>query len=486
MVSREIESYRQVTNVVPDTTAGSLIGAVGKIGSAIIEANQEAKITENFSRAQLELNKMNMQYQTEYESNPLAGMDKLKESRKALFDTLGGEISPFFRGKWDVATRELGMKNDANYELWAYSQARKNTVKSINQSIANNMLQAQQAGAAFAHSNEEGIGGIADFAMSKSRLAQFGDKHLGAEQTTALLEGYDKDYMKSFLSGVAETSTAKAAALLKDPSVDARLSLDDKADFISIIQKTQKKQELVKTFQQAEGAGSAIDIVNSDMDYMSKRLEIDKMEMTGMITSDSAAKSRRVLSSQKDVDAVTSSDDMADIITQIYDLNAIADTNQADYMTGIQNVRENILDMQARGKINSGDVNKLNNQIKTLTAAKMSDATQKVGMEFYDANQQFVQLPPEYRGKATRELFYKSHGQEFTPEQYKGEARKIIDRINSERRARTVKTLQTLSGSDDEFLKSIGKTMDDVRETAKNRGMTEREVIDRIKAKVGK
>lgn len=219
MVSREIESYRQVTNVVPDTTAGSLIGAVGKIGSAIIEANQEAKITENFSRAQLELNKLNMSYQQEYENNPLAGMDKLKESRKALFDTLGGEISPFFRGKWDVATRELGMKNDATVEAWAYKQARQNTVKSINQSIKNNIGQAYLNGQSYGNGGTTELDAMLDFGLTKRKLAQFGDKHIGAEETTNILENYDEDNLKSFLSGVSETNPLQALRLMDDPLV---------------------------------------------------------------------------------------------------------------------------------------------------------------------------------------------------------------------------------------------------------------------------
>jgi hypothetical protein len=217
--------------------------------------------------------------------------------------------------------------------------------------------------------------------------------------------------------------------------------------------------------------------------YYDKRLEIDKLEFSGAVSSDTAAQARRVLTSQKELDAVTSTPVIAEIVTSIYDLNAVADTNAAEYLEGVKNIQNRILEEQALGNISATDVTKLNNQMKTLTSAKMADATKAVGYDFYDANEKFTKLPPEYRGTATRQLFYDTVGQELTPEQYTTKANKIIDDINVKRRADAMKVVNRVTSDDNQFLKSKGYTNADVAETARKYGITEAEVIKRLRSK---
>lgn len=484
MANRETEIYRTSVQQVARNPSG-VQEALATVGQKLIAEGQEAKITENFSKAQLDIHKLNQEYQISNESNPFAGMEDLKQKRDDIFASYGEEISPFFRKGWQDSTRSLAVKDDMTMEAWAYSQTKKNTVTSINTSIKNNMSQATLDGQNFGNSDQDEVGTLLNYAESKKQLAGFGDKHLGAMETTKILEGYDKDYLKSFVAGVAHSNPKKAAALLEKDEFKKSLTPDDISEFENVIKKQMKTNNLQSLFKQMEAEDGLTDLVTSqEGSYYEKRLQVDQMEFSGAVSQSAAAKARRVLTSQQSVDAMTSSDDMAEIITQIYDLNAIQDTNSSDYLTGVQNVREDILKRQGEGKLRSDDAQKLNAQLRTLTAQKVSDATQNVAMGFYDSNKKFSSLPPQYRGQATRQLFYKTAGQEnLSKENYNAYANQIVDQIRKDIRADVVKRLDKLDMTDDDFMKSINATMQDVQDTAKKYGITEKEVIQKMRAK---
>lgn len=225
MSRRNIESQRtSIQQVAPQegildqSTMGAGIAAIGQ---DIIRTGQEAKITENFSKAQIDLNRLNTQYQIDYEHDPFNkdGLSKLRTEREKIFQTYGSEISPFFKRPWEQSTRELTLKDDAETEIWGYAQTKKNTIRSINKTIKNNMSQATVDGQNFGNSDTDELGSILNYAASKKNLMGFGDKRLGAGTTTELLEGYDDDYLKSFVGGVSETNPLKALRLLEKDEV---------------------------------------------------------------------------------------------------------------------------------------------------------------------------------------------------------------------------------------------------------------------------
>lgn len=218
-MAREIETYRSVTNVTPDISKEITMGSIAERGQQIIAAGQEAKITENFSKAQLELNTMSHEIQRQYENDPMAGREAFKTAQDDVLNRYGEEISPFFRGVWQKNARDLGTRSEVQMEGWAYTQTKKNTVRSINNSIKLNMSQATLDGQNFGNSEEEGIGSMLNYSESKKQLAGFGDKNIGAGATTDLLESYDEDYLKSFMSGVAETNPIKALRMMDDDKV---------------------------------------------------------------------------------------------------------------------------------------------------------------------------------------------------------------------------------------------------------------------------
>lgn len=218
MANREIENYRSSVQQI-QSNPNQVAQTFATIGQKLIAEGQEAKITENFSKAQLDLQRVNQEYQIANEKNPFGGMEDLKVKRDEIFAKYGEEISPFFRKGWQDSTRSLAVKDDATTEAWAYSQTKKNTVVSINESIKNNMSQAALDGQNFGNSDQDEVGSLLNYSESKKQLMGFGDKHLGALSTTALLEDYDGDYLKSFISGVSETNPLKALRMMEDKKV---------------------------------------------------------------------------------------------------------------------------------------------------------------------------------------------------------------------------------------------------------------------------
>jgi hypothetical protein len=482
MAQRDTTDFRTVIQKVNENPSG-IMNAVAEIGSEIIRQGEEAKINENLSKAQLDLNKLQFDYQTAYESDPLKGVDEYKEKRSEIFQKYGSEISPFYERYWNENTRKIEQTNDATQQGWALKQTRINTVKAINTSMKNSYQQANLDGQKFGASDDTEIGAYVNFETSKQNLAAWGNRNVGETTTAGILDGYDKDYMKSFISGVADKNPKKAAALLEDDGVKKMFTSDEIDTFENVIKKNAKRNELGSLFQQMDNEDKVTDIVNDpEGDYFSKRLQVDTLEFENKISPTAADNARRVLTSKKNVDSVTHPEKMSDIVQSMYDLNSIADMSQEDYLKGVANVRNDILTAQANGDLTPQDVQKLNGQLRTLTGAKVAGATQSVGMGFIDANKRFEMLPPQYRGKATRELFYATEGQEMTPDQINEKANGIIDNINSGIRNDTVQRLKKLQTPDEDFLKTKGYSMDDVKETAAKYNMTEQEVIKRLKA----
>lgn len=346
------------------------------------------------------------------------------------------------------------------------------------------MLAASIAGEQFGNSSETSIESYVNFQAQKEPLKEYGIKNLGEESTNKLLEDYDKDYLKTFLVGVAQTNPAKARQFLDSEAVTNTLNSVEKLEISSLTKRVERIQKLDTEKVQNKASGELIDFIYQDEggSYFDKRLTIDKMEFEGTIKPKIAAQARRVLTSQKNIDAQSNTDEMADIVTRVYDLNALQESDSQGYLEGVENIKEEILSKQADGRLSSMDAQKLNNQITTLTNAKMAGATQQVAIDFNGANDMFVSLPPEYRGKATRELFTQTHGKELNKEGFDRYARDIINTINYDKRTAAVKKIEDLKKPFDEgFMSQHGITMDDINETAEKYNLTPNEVYWQLK-----
>jgi hypothetical protein len=298
--------------------------------------------------------------------------------------------------------------------------------------------------------------------------------------------GVEKINVRDSLSPRA-LNMLESEAKRQESEAKANLIRQQEADIVTQINNQNQLMEMI----QADG-----------MSVDEKVFKINEMDLKGQIREDFATEARRYLSSAEKINAATDSAAMADIVTRMYDLNAMADTSPTEYLKGVQNVREEIIKARSDGKLSADDEVKLGNQLKTLTAAKTSDATQQLAYSFGEARKIIdTNLPPEQRGAAIRRMFYESEklqGQAADPnakepvtqETYMKSARKIVDEYNAQRREVTLKTVQEVGNKPaaapeevETLLKEKGYSMRDVQETAKKYGISEQQVIEKLRAK---
>lgn len=314
----------------------------------------------------------------------------------------------------------------------------------------------------------------------------------------------------SWMQGQLETNPTEVKNILDSKKYDAELgsqNISKLYDSASQQEEAIKKAEEKKLLESQEVSVRqrlknqqvmADDLLDDSLTFEQKIARINEADFKGEIDDKYAIEARRYINSLNDINTATDSSTMAQITTRMYDLNAMSDMNERDYLIGIDNIKRDILAKSSAGELSRDDAKKLNNQLKTLSSAKVADATNSIASSFSDANKIINNnLPPEYRGDAVRKLFYSTTGDEMkaiNPKDkeaiktfHRMKSQEIVDSINSQRRQKVIEKVNQLSNnqttSDLDFIKSKGYTMDDVSETAKKYNMTEAQVIQQLKAK---
>ena len=179
-------------------------------------------------------------------------------------------------------------------------------------------------------------------------------------------------------------------------------------DFESEEIKKAESEIQASRFAQIANYSSAMETVQdvsiSDDD---KIFAIAESEMKGSIGREEGVLLRRYVNSAKALNAITNSEVMGDIVARAYDLNADfdMDANSNNYLQGVNNLREDILIARSRGDLTSDDELKLNNQLKTLTAAKIAGATSEIANANSRADRTIKEsLQPDLWGVARRDL----------------------------------------------------------------------------------
>lgn len=499
MVERNISNIPQVTDVTADTSAGTMEQAIGDAGQEIIKAQQHSLIVNNFSKAYMDLNDAKLKFQNDYADDPMGGVKAYQEYRQSTLDSYGDQISPFFRGTWNQESKDMGVRDDMQMNGWAYGQLRQNTVTNVNNAISTNLGQANTDGMNYGSGKISDIDAVLQAAPERELLNKFGASNLGAAKTSGLLQNYDNDYFKSFISGVAQSNPQKAAALLDSDTFKDKFTTEDRNEFAALIDKTQKSNELIGSLKITQNTQQVTDMINDQgQTFYQKRLALDTMEQQGAISNTTAANARRVLVDKNAVDAVTDSPKMADFVQKMYDLNAVTGTSAKDYLNGVTDLHNQILSAQADGSLNAADVQKMNNEMKTITSARLSGATEQIGTTFPSAiKSQINTLPPEYRGDAIRSLFYATNGQsdKLSPQAYtqlvNTSAQKVVDDINSQRRQAAVSAVQQTAQpkatqqtlTDDQFLQKIKSSPEEVEQFARSKNVPVSRVMDALRKK---
>ena len=197
---RDVTQLRQVTNVVPEQSS-SIAPALVDAGKTILAAQQETKINNNLSKAQLEISNITNKYRIDNEGNPEINSDKYKQEVDTILSNYGSDVSPMFRRQWLNQTQQIKTQAEAENQAWVYKQSATNAKNNINESMTNNFDMSYIDGQNYADGTSSDISALWKFEKSRKDLEGVSSKYLGSETVNQLMIDYQKDYFKSFLSG---------------------------------------------------------------------------------------------------------------------------------------------------------------------------------------------------------------------------------------------------------------------------------------------
>ncbi len=215
MASRNLDDSRSVIGQVASND-GLVEVVQSEIALDSVRRQQEAKIIENVSNAELEVNALNNQFKIDYEGDPTnkEGLEALSQAKREVYAKNEEGISPLHLGTFRSETRKVNSKYEGHLNKWGVKQGYKNAVSSINATMENNLNQAYADGEALGTGDldrNEILGRLMD---SNKRLADYGNSNLGSETTKDLMQNYTEDYIKMTVSGLGQTSPGDAVALL--------------------------------------------------------------------------------------------------------------------------------------------------------------------------------------------------------------------------------------------------------------------------------
>lgn len=488
MADRNLDFDPTVTNVTPKLPDQGLMTGIADFADTIATQSANAKALNATAQTALAFRQLDVQYRESTMGNPNdpAAMAQLQTARSQIVSQIGQQVPAITSREYMAKTIELQQSSDKMNEFWGMHQQIRNADSDLSTARDTQIKMANMAGIQFGKDGADfgNLNSVMNFESAKDDITKFVTPVVGAPKAEAYLKDFSGDWVKSFVAGVAEQNPQAAAAMLAQPNIAEHFTSEQIGDMGDVIKKTQRQQQLIQNLQTTKSDGSLADIINDpNTSYFDKRATIDKMDAAGSVTPKTAAAARRVIKSTEDLESQTDTPFMADIVNKTYDLNANASTSADDYLTGVQNIHQQILEGQASGNITGADASKITRQVNDLTSKKLADATNTAGMEFYDANQKFNDLPPEYRGQATRALFYAGQGQKWTSQQYSTQATQIIQQINETRRQAALKTVNGVPQEDTEFLKSVpNATPEAINATAKKYGISTKQVVSQLRA----
>lgn len=493
MADRNLDFDPTVTAVTPKLPDDSLPTGAANIGEQVATMSANAKALNATTQTALAFRQADAQFRQDAASNPQdpEALAKLQSTRAQITSQMGQQVPAIASREYMSHVMEVQQNSDKLNELWGMQQSVKNAHADL---TVNEMTQykiAGDAGRQFASDdgNFANLDSVLGFEQAQQAISKFAGPVLGESQTTAYLKNFNANYVKSFVSAIAETNPAMAATALQQDNIKTHFTPEEIDDMGALIKKTQKTQELLQSYTITKNDGGLMDVVNDpNSGYAEKSNQIYRGIADGSISSKAGNTAIKILHSQDVVDAQTDAPTMKSIVDRVNDLNANSKLDSDGYLKGVRDMHNQILQESAQGNLTQNDAQKLSKQVDGLMKTRTESATNQAGMEMYAATKQFDALPLEYRAQATRSLFYNMVDNNLNPSKDKAQlsnaATQIIQQVNNQRRQNAQQTINGVV-NDSDFVKSSGYTMDDVNETAKNRGISADEVILRMRANVG-
>lgn len=337
----------------------------------------------------------------------LAGAPILKAQNKFNFEK---NETQFLQAENTRSNTEINLAFNGNYE--ALSDARGTNLEAINTAMQGGITSEKIKSDKPAH--------LAALRLQISR----GEFHRGVIETEQEIQTPEDVIQRvqigeQFIKGLRDKKTlyvidpndsTKKVAVSQDEkeTIIEQLENDLKDFSESETKKAEGKQASDRLSQINAYNGYQTTVLDSEISDEQKLVDITKGEMNGTFDRDGARKLRAYVNSSKALNAVTNPEKYGTLISQLYDLNANLDLdeNGEAYLTGLNNINDQVIEMRTNGQLSQSDENKFRSQMDNLTNAKKAKATVAIRESWYKADKILTEsLPPELTGEGTRLLF---------------------------------------------------------------------------------
>jgi hypothetical protein len=269
-MARDLSTYNRVSSVAPkqsNTALGDAISGLAEMSVNIIKQEQASNMTKLYSDMQLELNELDHAIKVDYESNPQLAQEKYKESFTKIVDRYGANVSPSLTRDWEASVNKVKTTSLLQMQNWGFKQGQINTTRNIASSLDNIYKMATSQGMDYGLADGDDLDVLLGTDASLSPLMYMSSKMLGEETTKQMFDGVSESYMKSFISGVAETNPMKALELLNDEQVVSKMNAGHRSEMQKAI------ENKVLDFEKIKKRNSTLSLYKNNQELYRASLE---------------------------------------------------------------------------------------------------------------------------------------------------------------------------------------------------------------------
>ena len=229
--------------------ASSVISQVATINKAA----EQGKVSNNISKANVDLYKFNEQWKIDNQSDP-NNVDAVKARENGfntIFSDYGKNIGALGKKDWNGQAQVLKNSYSLSNAKWGVTTQRNNAVVFLNDTIVNNSRMAENLGK-LGH-----VDGLLQLAITSSEsLSKSGNAVLGEIETQKVMKNYEQDLMTNFISGAINTKPLEAMGLLEDERVKS--AIDDDAVYSKLKEAAISKITSLGKVKMVEGISNFI------------------------------------------------------------------------------------------------------------------------------------------------------------------------------------------------------------------------------------
>lgn len=355
---------------------------------------EKVKIDTNATKARIELDNFQKQWQLANQSNPDNAQAKaeFQTGMQSILDKYGQQISPVARMDWNVTANKLKTSFDVANNDWAFKQKGENAKVNVAENINLNL------DLAYRHGLEGNIeGGWADLDRSYKQLYSYALPALGEMGAKDLLSEYKGNFTTSFVSGLIERDPAEALNFLDEEGNQKAIGSDRKiAALRAIAEKKVKDYATLKkqNFNLNKSLAYIDFLENPSFDTLDYYVTNYEPEM-------SETKYKRLIEHVETINPNADTVDEEEDIAGLRDLAQMSEGTYEDDRKFAQNVSDYIYNLHTKnqqGKLREEDLKalkKISVQMMKDPAVKEAVKNMPTGAEFKAIEANVQQPMPE-------------------------------------------------------------------------------------------